>query len=110
MSDPPLQPFATMAGRNHIVKISAELPPLFVPLKMKYWLAFRDGTKTTEHRTYGRRWNEHVCVIGRAVTLSGGYGRKHRLQARIVGFAHVEHEARISLQLEPLPAPQRAEP
>lgn len=47
--------------------------PLFVPLRTQYFRAFEAGTKRTEYRRYGPRWNERTCWIGRAVTLSHGY-------------------------------------
>lgn len=53
--------------------------PLFIPLNTKHYEAFEDGSKDTEYRLHGKRWNE-VCVWkGRAVTLSKGYGKKNRL-------------------------------
>lgn len=78
-----------------------QLNPLFVPLYMRYWRAFRDGNKTTEFRTYGPRWNERTCLVGRRVTLSAGYGKKHRIFARVAGFEHVGTEARIHLDVYP---------
>lgn len=59
---------------------------LFVPLKTEYFEAFAAGTKTDELRRYGPGWNERTCHIGRAVTLSKGYGRRHRLSGRVVRF------------------------
>lgn len=60
--------------------------PLFVPLKTEWFEAFRDGSKDTEFRPYGPRWNEQTCRIGRAVVISKGYGRKHRLRGRVAAF------------------------
>lgn len=60
--------------------------PLFVPLKAEFYDAFASGTKTEELRRYGPRWNERVCRIGRAVTLSRGYGKTARLTGRIWRF------------------------
>jgi len=60
--------------------------PLFIPLQAVYFDAFADGTKDTEFRAYGPRWNERTCLIGRQATLSRGYGKKHRLQRVVVGF------------------------
>lgn len=59
---------------------------LFIALKTKYYEAFCDGTKSTEFRKYGKRWNEDVCKLGRKVTLSKGYGKQHRKTGVIVGF------------------------
>jgi hypothetical protein len=63
---------------------------LFIPLKTEFFEAFRDGTKDTEFRPYGPRWNERTCAIGRPVVLSKGYGKAHRLIARIVEFTTSE--------------------
>lgn len=57
---------------------------LFIPLKREYYEAFRTGEKKTEYRKYGPRWNETTGYRGRRVTLSLGYGRKHRLFGKIV--------------------------
>jgi hypothetical protein len=61
--------------------------PLFIPLKSEYYNAFCDGSKTVEYRLYGQRWNERTCRVGRRVTLSKGYGKKHRRHGVIIGFA-----------------------
>lgn len=55
------------------------LPPLFIPLKSEYYEAFEDGSKTVEYRLHGNRWHRGTCWAGRPVTLSKGYGKKHRL-------------------------------
>ena len=60
--------------------------PLFVPLKTEFFAAFLDGSKTTEFRQYGPRWNENTCRPGRRVVLSRGYGKHHRLGGVVVGF------------------------
>lgn len=57
---------------------------LFIPLKQAYFDAFERGDKTSELRVYGPRWNITTCTIGRAVTLSCGYGKQRRLQGIIV--------------------------
>lgn len=59
---------------------------LFVPLKSEYFEAFVDGSKTVEFRKYGPRWNESTCAVGRAVTISKGYGRQFRRDGEVVGF------------------------
>lgn len=64
--------------------------PLFIPLKREYFRAFENRTKTVEYRLYGPRWNERTCRTGRAVTLSLGYGKRHRLSGRITGFVATE--------------------
>jgi hypothetical protein len=60
--------------------------PLFIPLKGEYFDAFANGTKTTEYRIYGPRWNRRTCQPGRAVTLSRGYSKRQRLTGRVTGF------------------------
>lgn len=49
------------------------MKPLFIPLKTEYFRAFEIGTKRTEYRLYGPRWNEGTVLKGRSVTLSHGY-------------------------------------
>jgi hypothetical protein len=63
------------------------MKPLFIPLKREFFEAFERGEKTTEYRKYGPRWNERTCTVGREVTLSLGYGNKHRLYGRIAGYS-----------------------
>lgn len=60
--------------------------PLFIPLKTPYFEAFLRGTKNTEYRLYGPRWNERTCRIGRRVVLSLGYGKKARLAGVVSDF------------------------
>ena len=60
--------------------------PLFIPLKKEYYEQFERGHKWIEYRLYGPRWNEKTCRVGRAVTLSMGYGPKHRLKRKIFSF------------------------
>ena len=60
--------------------------PLFVPLRTEYYQAFKAGTKRTEYRLYGPRWNEKQCAIGRPVLLSHGYGTRGRLTGKVAGF------------------------
>ena len=62
------------------------MKPLFIPLKTEYFEAFKAGTKDTEYRRHGQRWNEDVCQVGRPVVLSKGYGKAERLPAVITGF------------------------
>lgn len=61
--------------------------PLFIPLYTRFFEAFKRGTKKTEFRDYGPRWNERTCLSGRAVTLSKGYGKYERLSGRVVRFS-----------------------
>lgn len=60
--------------------------PLFIPLKTEYYRDFENGTKTTEYRLHGPRWNRRTCTIGRPVTLSLGYGKRERLHGTVTGF------------------------
>lgn len=61
--------------------------PLFIPLKAEFYDAFANGTKDVEYRVYGPRWNENTCYLGRAVTISYGYGKsKPRLHGYVSAF------------------------
>jgi len=60
--------------------------PLFIALVTRYFNAFADGSKTHEYRLYGGRWNEKTCRVGRAVTLSRGYGKQARLPGTVSSF------------------------
>jgi hypothetical protein len=42
-----------------------------------------DGTKDTEYRLYGPRWNERTCSIGRPAVISKGYGIRHRRTTKV---------------------------
>lgn len=95
------------------------MKPLFIPLKREYFEQFRTGEKIYEYRPYGPRWNERTCTPGRTVTLSLGYGKKHRLQGTIVsatldetirfstawinvyGISHPRIPYKIHIQLDP---------
>jgi len=68
---------------------------LFIPLKRRFFEEFADGSKTCEYRLYGPRWNEKTCVVGRAVTLSMGYGKQRRLSGKIVQALRLPHVERI---------------
>lgn len=65
------------------------MKPLFIPLRKEFYEAFTSGTKTTEVRLHGPRWNAKTCAIGREVVISCGYGAAHRLDGTIVGFNKV---------------------
>lgn len=60
--------------------------PLFIPLKREFFNQFKAGTKNTEYRLRGPRWNTETCWIGRPVVLSLGYGKAHRIVGKIIGF------------------------
>jgi len=70
--------------------------PVFVPLKKEWFLKFAEGEKTVEYRDYGPRWNERVCRVGRAATLSCGYSGS-RLSARISAFRRNGMTAEIEM-------------
>lgn len=59
---------------------------LFIPLKTEFFEAFKRGSKNTEYRVYGPRWNERTCFVGRPVTISKGYGKYERLQGVVTRF------------------------
>ncbi len=69
--------------------------PLFIPLKTQFFEAFKDGSKSTEYRKLGPRWNADTCRIGRAVVLSKGYGKAHRLRGIITDFDCHQQPAKI---------------
>lgn len=62
------------------------MKPLFIPLKSEFYDAFADGSKTTEFRPLGPRWNKRTCPVGREVVLSRGYGKAHRMQGTVEDF------------------------
>ncbi len=66
---------------------------LFIPLKTEWYEAFESGVKRAELRIYGNRWNERTCRIGRAVTLSKGYGVKNRIHGHVSNFEKVHESA-----------------
>lgn len=61
---------------------------IFLPLKAQYYDQFVRGTKRTEYRRRGVRWNADTCLIGRRVVLSRGYGKQHRIAGTITGFCY----------------------
>lgn len=62
------------------------MKPLFIPLKTEYYNRFKDGSKRSELRLYGARWNENTCKVGRKVVLSKGYGKQARMPGIIKEF------------------------
>ena len=63
--------------------------PLFVVVFGKIFeKKFRNATgEVEEFRPYGYRgWTRENCRIGRRVTVSAGYGKKHRITGVITGF------------------------
>lgn len=61
--------------------------PLFIPLKTRYFEAFKRGDKTIEYRRHDRVWHARNCYPGRRVILSHGYsGGQGRLLGIIVRF------------------------
>jgi hypothetical protein len=61
---------------------------LFIPLRTKWFREFEDGTKATEFRAYGPRWNERTCRVGRLATISHGYSGK-RLDRIVAAFVSI---------------------
>jgi hypothetical protein len=59
--------------------------PLFIPLRTEWFRQFEAGTKDTEYRAYGPRWNERTCRVGRKATVSHGYSGK-RLERTVASF------------------------
>lgn len=59
--------------------------PLFIPLRTQWFREFEAGTKDTEYRAYGPRWNERACRVGRKATISHGYSGK-RLERVVAAF------------------------
>lgn len=64
--------------------------PLFIPLRTEWFRQFEAGTKDTEYRAYGPRWNERTCRVGRPATISHGYSGK-RLSRSVTGFKVLDH-------------------
>ena len=56
-----------------------ERPPLFIPLKAEFYIAFEAGTKKFEYRKHGGPWTEKNVWVGRPATLSYGYGKARRM-------------------------------
>lgn len=68
--------------------VVCHVKPLFIPLKTEYFNAFKEGTKKYELRV-GAKWGHKHCKVGRAVTLSKGYGKHERLNGVITSFESV---------------------
>lgn len=66
--------------------------PLFIPLNRRWFEAFLRGSKDTEYRAYGPRWNERTCRVGRLATLSLGYGKARRLRRKVIGFMSIPRD------------------
>lgn len=66
------------------------MKPLFVALKTIYFEQFKDGSKKTEYRLYGDRWNEKHVFPGRRVTLSKGYTRQ-RIHGTVVRLRKIKN-------------------
>ena len=81
---------ANSPALHGLAALSGSVLPLFIPLRSEWYLKFRVGSKDTEYRPYGPRWNERTCWPGRPVTLSRGYGKQERLHGRIKGFALID--------------------
>lgn len=64
--------------------------PLFIPLRTQWFREFESGSKDTEYRVYGPRWNERTCRVGRRATVSHGYSGA-RLSRTVRGFSIMDH-------------------
>ncbi len=64
----------------------ADMKPLFIPLKKKFFEAFKDGSKTKEYRKVNKNFNSLTCIVGRKVILSNGYGKYDRLNGVITNI------------------------
>ena len=73
--------------------------PLFIPLRTQWFREFEAGTKDTEYRAYGPRWNENTCRVGRKATISHGYSgrRLERVVSafEVLDFAEAPEAARL---------------
>ena len=63
--------------------------PLFIPLRTEWYRQFEAGTKDTEYRAYGPRWNEETCRVGRKAILARGYSTPDRMERTVVGFKKI---------------------
>jgi hypothetical protein len=64
------------------------MKPLFIPLRTRWFNAFRSGEKRVEWRPYGPRWNATTLIEGRPVILSEGYSGP-RIEATIASWRAV---------------------
>lgn len=76
------------------------MKPLFIPLKAEYFDAFRDGSKDTEFRKFGARWNERTCMVVGLWFSPAGYGKSQRLNGIVSGFEVVPAKSFGGLQRE----------
>lgn len=73
--------------------------PLFLPLNAEYFDAFMDGSKDTEYRLNGPRWNAKTCIPERQILLSRGYGRQNRALG-VIANAPIYQLIELSLPLQ----------
>lgn len=73
--------------------------PLFIPLKTEYFDDFKSGIKDIEYRICGPRWNEKTCRVGRAATISKGFGNKDRLSGKVSSFER-RHATSLPVQAQ----------
>jgi hypothetical protein len=66
-------------------------------MRGKFFDAFEDGSKDSEYRPFGPRWNVRTCAPGRRVVISRGYGKHRRRTGVIVGFHICHRPARVLL-------------
>lgn len=76
-----------------------DLKPLFIPLNGEHFDAFMNGSKDTEYRLHGKRWNLKTCFSGGQVILSRGYGKQNRARG-VVHAAHVLPRSLLNTKLQ----------
>lgn len=72
--------------------------PAFIPLTRKWFEAFERGEKTVEYRPNIPRWHHRHFYLGRAVTLSLGYGKQRRITGIVTGWRIVGPEANPAIR------------
>ena len=60
------------------------MKPYFLVIELQYFRLIESGVQTCEIRPNNHRgWNTKNIYEGREVTISGGYGKQHRMLKRI---------------------------
>lgn len=67
---------------------AAPIKSIFVPLRSKHWIDFRDRRKSIEWRAWGARWNDRTIIPGSTIILAKGYTRD-RLHGVVVRVQRV---------------------
>lgn len=73
--------------------------PLFIPLNGEHFDAFMNGSKDTEYRLHGKRWNSKTCFSGRQAILSRGYGKQNRARG-VIHAVHVLPRSLLNTKLQ----------